>query len=407
MATDIPFWLNANGPQQRMMSIWRCFQQSPFECVVYYVGPVKASLIDLARSRGLVVWPVESKESGRSGGTIRGNSGDGGRSPNAALADRTEPLTLADYQWPASQRQFRELLRKIGPHTVVLEYVTMSYLAETVRATVPKARILLDSHDVLHRRYAQFKAAGYRHWIRISEEEESAAAARSDVILAIQDDEAEWFRRAAPRARVMTVGHSFDFSRVRPTWDLTEITRPVVGYFGSNNGSNVNAINQFVETVWPTVLAQHPSAQLLIGGTIVDAPAVEACAGAANIRLQRSFSSPAAFYQEVHLVINPVRFGTGLKIKTVEALAHGRPVVTTSNGAMGIPESFDAICLSVDELDQMSERISQLLSDTSGLTRLGQKAHALARTEFADEHVFAELRQLLLGEAPRGTVRPI
>ena len=53
---------------------------------------------------------------------------------------------------------------------------------------------------------------------------------------------------------------------------------------------------------------------------------------------------PAAFYQAVDCVLNPMVPGTGLKIKTVEALAHGRPVLGTRHAFSGLPAEHPGHC---------------------------------------------------------------
>ena len=400
IATDIPYWLNANGAQQRMSALWRMFQREPFEALVFFLGSSNQAAVYAARAKGIPILPFKAQSSANLIGAAIAKIRRLG-SKNQAKADgKTDsPLTLQDYRWPAAERQFRDLLRQFNPQTIVLEYVTMAYLATVTRSTVPEARIVLDSHDVLHRRCAQFTAAGYRHWLQINEQEEIEAARRFDVILAIQEVEADWFRRAAPQAIVLPVGHSFDFSKIKPKWYTSPERKFVVGYLGSNNGSNIDAITAFVKLAWPKIVAANKSVELLIGGTIVDAESVGQCSAEPHVRLQRNFASLDAFYGEVDLVINPVRFGTGLKIKTVEALAHGRPVITTSAGRIGIPSSFEETCVAVEQIEEMSEPIVARLSDPTTLLDMSRRTFEMARTEFSDERILGEFRRLLLEEA--------
>ena len=55
-----------------------------------------------------------------------------------------------------------------------------------------------------------------------------------------------------------------------------------------------------------------------------------------GIELQANVSDPDGLYQSFRVAINPVRFGTGLKIKNQEALAAGKPLVVSANGAEGM-----------------------------------------------------------------------
>lgn len=383
-----------------MAAVWRIFQNPPFEALVFYLGSHKNFALETGRASGVVLWPYDHNTTANLLANLFAKIG-GNRTKNNV--DRDAPpdsgLTLKDYRWPSAERQFRDLLRQFHPQTVVLEYVTMAYLAKVTRATIPNARIVLDSHDILHRRCAQFTSAGYRHWLQIGEQEEIDAVRQCDVILAIQDDEAQWFRKVAPDAQVLTVGHSFNFGQIKPTWREAPKRDLVVGYFGSNNGSNIDAITTFVKTAWPEILKSRPAAELLIGGTIADAESVRQCATATRVCLRRNFASPDEFYRAVDLVINPVRFGTGLKIKTVEALAHGRPVVTTSSGRIGVPDSLKPACVAVDQVEQMAQPIVTLLSNPNALLTLSQAAYELANNEFSEERVLSQFRRSLLVES--------
>ena len=405
VATDIPFWLLANGAHQRMAALSRLFHRPPFELTVFYLGATSDDILAAARSKGI---RLEQFQRGEATGVFasamaRLDRLRGKTRPNDDVK-RDSSLTLADYAWPTAKRQFAKLLRQQAPQTVILEYVTMAYLAPVIREAGVRARLVLDSHDILHRRCAQFNAAGYRHWLQINEQEEIDAVRKFDVILAIQSDEAEWFRRVAPTTNVLTVGHCFDFDQLQPTWRHSPDGPLVIGYFGSHNGSNVDAVSGFVQGAWPRIVdATGGALELLIGGTIVDSPLVKQLGGVAGVRLQRDFASPGKFYETVDLVINPVRFGTGLKIKTIEALAHGRPVVTTSSGRVGISSSFDRACAAVDSVEQMVDPIVERVRDRAELVKLSQSAYQSAKAEFSEEAILGEFRRLLLAESERPT----
>jgi glycosyltransferase involved in cell wall biosynthesis len=190
------------------------------------------------------------------------------------------------------------------------------------------------------------------------------------------------------------------------SWNAQQ-DRPIsIGYFGSNNGSNVDAVVGFVELAWPKIRERSKQPiELLICGTIADAQAVQRSAEVAGVRLQRGVRSPASFYQAVDLIVNPVRFGTGLKIKTIEALAHGRPVITTTHGAQGIGAIWNDSCITVETLESMVEPILAWSSDRAALAARGKRAHELARVEFSEEKVLGEFRRLLLEECERPHVK--
>ena len=64
----------------------------------------------------------------------------------------------------------------------------------------------------------------------------------------------------------------------------------------------------------------------------------------------------AELYRSARVVINPVLAGTGLKIKTVEALSRLRPIVTWPTGVEGLPETLKTLCDVVDNWFEFGPR---------------------------------------------------
>ena len=404
LVTDLPYWRRRTGAEQRIFSLARFAQAPPFELHVFYVGqePLPARP---AGSKGPSFYGLDRRQRWWHRQARTRPPMDHAVATVGPVADRSAPtsrgLTLADYRWPTAVQQFRRLVRRVRPDWVVCEYVTMAYLASDLQARplrgVSPPRFCLDSHDLLHRRQQLFQAAGYSHWLAINESEEREAIQPFDLILAIQDDEAAWFRQQHGAAKILVVGHAVDFGEivVVPPSAGRAI---VLGYFGSNNASNVDAVLGFHRDVWPMLRAECPEATWLIAGTILDHPQVAAAARESAIRTERTVERISDFYAAVDVVINPVRFGTGLKIKNVEALAHGRPVVTTVSGGVGIPEHFGESCWAAETPAAMAARLIDLAGDPALRGALSRQAEQVARQAYCDSAVYRELSPILAGK---------
>ena len=110
-------------------------------------------------------------------------------------------------------------------------------------------------------------------------------------------------------------------------------------------------------------------------------------------------------YRDAAVVINPVRFGTGLKIKTVEALAHGKALVTTSCGVEGLEGAHGRAFLVEDDMPRFGAEVGRLLASPDARRTLAQAAAGFARAEFGRDRVYGALRQLLAGAPPGGELR--
>jgi len=107
-----------------------------------------------------------------------------------------------------------------------------------------------------------------------------------------------------------------------------------------------------------------------------------------------------AAYAAADLCINPVRLGGGLKIKTVEALAHGRPLVTTSHGARSLEADAGRAFVVADDSPALVAAVHRLVDRPDEAAALSQAALALAQRRFGDDACYGPLLQALNAEAP-------
>ena len=100
---------------------------------------------------------------------------------------------------------------------------------------------------------------------------------------------------------------------------------------------------------------------------------------------------PWEFYRQIDVAINPVEFGTGLKIKTCEALAYGVPTVTTVHGSHAIPpETADAIrvCKSIEA---MVPTLFSMSIDRKQVDQMRASAREIAESVFTNEVSYGSL----------------
>ena len=347
-------------------------------------------------------------------------------SPQARPDEGPESLTLSDYCWPWAQTRFVEVVESFRPTSIIVEYISMAYLIEGLDD--PKRqniKCLVDTHDVLHRRAEQFFAHGFPHWLDVSKSEEAKVLARFDGIIAIQSDEASTFRSMVnEQVPVITAGHAVDRDTGRAATDRAALApeKVTVGYIGSKNFSNWQAIREFLTCAWPSVMLKNAqSCELAIAGDVCDwfdtdeggqvllgqkAPTEKRSSAKgqtvvdnriqlSNVRLLGRVDRVEDFYDSIDLVINPVQFGTGLKIKNAESLRYGKLLITTLNGFTGMPEATRLACKVVESVNEMGLAINSICSDFSQIRPMQSLAEQLAQTEFSESQAYSDLWQYL------------
>ena len=197
----------------------------------------------------------------------------------------------------------------------------------------------LIAHEVKHQRTRSFADQNIDvSASAVSEADESLILAQADTVLAIQWDDAEVLRRMAPGARVIVVPAAIP-AAISPL-----ASRPIAGrclFVGSGSFHNYDGIAWFLRDCWPGVRARVPSARLDIYGSvcfrIADVPP--------GVVLHGVVDDLASAYAEAAVTIVPLRIGSGLKVKLIEAFAHGQAVLTTPIGAQGlmgfVPRPFE------------------------------------------------------------------
>ncbi len=161
--------------------------------------------------------------------------------------------------------------------------------------------------------------------------------------------------------------------------------KPIVLFVGNCAGGagtpNVDAVRYFLADIWPIILDAVPAAEFHLVGAASEM-VKQMAAAAPRIHLRGFVDALADVYAESSVAIAPIRFGTGTRIKILEAFAHGCPVVSTLPGAEGIAAVPGRdIELAADAKD-FAELTIGLLKDGTLADKIGRGGHALALAQY-------------------------
>ncbi|MDQ1700291.1 MAG: polysaccharide biosynthesis protein PslH, partial [Frankiaceae bacterium] len=104
-----------------------------------------------------------------------------------------------------------------------------------------------------------------------------------------------------------------------------------------------------------------------------------ALAGHESLRIVGAVDDVTPYVDAATVSVVPLRTGGGTRIKLVEALAHGRPVVTTSKGAEGIPVGDGVHVALADDASGFAAHVASLWSDPARRERLARNGYELAQ----------------------------
>jgi glycosyltransferase involved in cell wall biosynthesis len=292
--------------------------------------------------------------------------------PDATSFDR-----LVRPEW---ERLAQRLCGKFQFDTVIAEYILLSHVLLGLPAPVHK---IIDTHDVFANRYDRIRKVPKRfRWFSATREEEVTALRRAHVVLAIQDEEADYFR-SVDIDRVITVGHLAEPVRLvgEPAGP------PAVMIIGSDNPNNRYGLSLFLQRAWPLVRAEVRDARLRLVGRICGTIAGE------HPGLERLgvIEHTAAAYEQGHVVVNPVLEGTGLPIKSIEALMHGKALVATPWAARSLRDGWGTALLAGDTCEEIADGVIRLLKDSEMRRKL-----SAAALDYAESYADRQMHNLEL-----------
>ena len=252
-----------------------------------------------------------------------------------------------------------DYLNRWQPDIVWVDHTWMAGMRTGVRQ-MSGARWVVDTHDVLHVRDASRRQAGMPPECDLSREEEIQLLRPFDLVLAIQNDEQRTLAKMLPGKQVVTLGHAM---QVQPQ----PASRPSVCFLGSKIDVNLHGLMAFIEQAWPDIKAANPAARLEVCGSICRYDDLRKVAAdrRRGIVLRGIVPRVCDIYNGPSVAICPLWAGSGLKIKLVEALAHGKAVVATPVGSEGLEDGIDRAFILAPTPRDFIEPVSRALSQNN------------------------------------------
>lgn len=259
-----------------------------------------------------------------------------------------------------------EILNQIHFDVVMVEYV---FFSRALLRCKPEILKIIDTNDVFTNRHKKYlQQSQPPAWYSTSKREEAKGLNRADIVMAIQNCEADYFRSITNK-KVITIGHVVPLCQL----PVNEAVLYRILYIGSDNDINVQAARYIVDEILPLVRESIPQLELLLAGRICNVIADQE-----GIILMGEIDELKQAYESASLVVNPVRFGTGLKIKTIEALGYGKPLITTSVGAEGLEEGRGSAFIVENNACDFAYSVTRLLNNPEALNGLSEKAYQFA-----------------------------
>jgi glycosyltransferase involved in cell wall biosynthesis len=295
---------------------------------------------------------------------------------------------------PSVARRIRALVQAHSIDVVQLEYAELArYALDDLGAPV-----ILVEHDLAYRARDRARVAGADTVPGSAVPraiELQACASANAVILMSEDDRTELRRHLPSGDHLQVVPNGVDLDHFRPHGgDRRDVL--FVGSFPHR--PNRDAAHWMADEIWPRVLRAVPAARLTLAGAR-PTDDILALDGRDGIRVAGDLPDLAPLYRSHAVLSAPIRFGSGTRLKILEALASGIPVVSTTIGAEGLGLEPGAHLMVADDAESFAERVIRLLSEADLRHRLAESGRTAVASGFGWDAIAARALAVVHGVA--------
>jgi glycosyltransferase involved in cell wall biosynthesis len=188
------------------------------------------------------------------------------------------------------------------------------------------------------------------------------------------------------RGRVIVCPNGHEHPELLP-WRTNEPTAVFVAQLGWK--PNVDGALWLGRKVWPLVRAVRPDARLLLVGR-QPAPAVRGLAGP-DVEVTGTVPDAQPFLARARCTVAPLSAGGGSRLKILESLAAGRPVVSTRVGAEGLDDLVSHGIVIADDPRSFANAVIALLDDANLAEQVGKEGHSRVAKRYTWDKTLAPL----------------
>ncbi len=193
--------------------------------------------------------------------------------------------------------------------------------------------------------------------------------------------------------QIGVVPNGVDLTFYRP--ELEQGSRSDLVFNGAlTYGPNFDAMSEFLTGIFPAIRASAPDTCLTVTGSTEGVP-VDSLSPNGHVRFTGYVEDIRPVVSGAAVCVVPLRRGAGTRLKILEAMALGTPVVSTSKGAEGLEVRSGEHLLIADRPDEFAEQTVRLLRSPRLREKLAAEAYALVRERYDWSSIRSGFRQLV------------
>jgi polysaccharide biosynthesis protein PslH len=294
---------------------------------------------------------------------------------------------------------FLEILRSITDikdyDIIQCEGLVFAFYVNDIRA-LTNAKIILRAHNIEHH-IKEMMAQHERNILKrlyllnLSsriKRTESSCRNMFDAIVAITEDDRNWFEGQDGRCPVV-VSETGEYPEMQA--NEFHARNNNVGFIGALDWQpNIDGLLWFLDEVWPAIVKDIPAASFRIAGRNAASHTQKLLAGK-NVVFLGEIDDARVFISSMAVMIAPLFAGSGMRIKIIEAMNAGIPVVASPVAAQGLPVTDNHDIIIGSDKNGFKRGVTELLTDSEMRHSIGMNGKALIREKFDNDKLTAQL----------------
>lgn len=292
-----------------------------------------------------------------------------------------------------------ELIKKLKSKTfdiVQIEGIFMCVYIDTIKQFT-NAKIVVRTHNVEHKIWERHikteKNSLKKIYLQIQNNRlckfELNMLNRVDAAVTISPDDEQTFKQLNIKCKLFTNTTGVDFSNYQLK-NNTQFENNSIFYFASMDWlPNQEAIDWFLENCWTNISKQNPLIKLVIAGRNMPNKYKNIINN--QVYVLENVIDVNAFYSTYNILIVPLLSGSGVRIKIIEGMTYGKPIISTTIGAEGINAVNNKEIIIANSATDFTNAILSLINDKTKQLEISENAKSFALKNFDNNQITNKL----------------
>jgi glycosyltransferase involved in cell wall biosynthesis len=288
---------------------------------------------------------------------------------------------------------------------VQIEGIELASYLDVIDAAAQEPLVVFDDHNceyVLQKRTfltdvrspSRWWGAAYSlvQWRRLRRFE-AQACRRADQVLAVSEPDARALEELVPGLDATVVPNGIDTRKYQPRPASADAASASLVFTGTMDfRPNVDAVLWFLRETWPLMQTEVPDLRLIVVGQRPHRR-LGPLAECPNVTLTGWVEDVRPYIADATVYVAPLRMGGGTRLKLLEAMAMGKPIVATRLGAEGYPVTDGSELILADTPSDFAEAVVSLLRSPERRAELGQRARVFAEQQYDWSAIVPEMER--------------